>query len=86
MEYDTADRGRVDLLVENNYAGEHTFVFEFKYLPRSKSSEPAVKAKLEEARKQLARYCLSPNLKGMRKLDCWAAVYSGPEFAACEKL
>lgn len=86
MEYDTKDRGRVGLLVENNYAGGHTFVFEFKYLPRSKSSELAVKAKLEEAKQQLARYCLSPNLKGMRKLDCWAAVYSGPELAACEKL
>ncbi len=73
------------MLVENDYAGGHTFAFEFKYLPKAKASAGAVKQRLDEARKQLERHRASPNLRDKADVDCWAVVFSGPDIAACEK-
>lgn len=86
LEFDTGERGRADMVVYNRNPGGRNFLFELKYLPKSKCTDAAVAAKLAEAREQLEHYRKSPKLKAIPRLDCWAVVFSGDKSKAAEKI
>ncbi len=85
LEADTGGHGRADLVVMNSNPAGRNFLFELKYIPKSKRTDAAVAAKLEEAKAQIREYKAAPNIAAIPRLDCWAIVFSGDRAAAFEK-
>lgn len=84
LKFDTRERGIADLLVMNRNEDGRNFLFEIKYLPKSKDSDAAVKAKLSEAKERLLQCKDAPNVRAIGNLDCWAVVFAGDKCKAAK--
>ena len=84
LKFDTRERGIADLLVMNRNEDGRNFLFEIKYLPKSKDSDEAVKAKLSEAKERLLQCKDAPNVRAIGNLDCWAVVFAGDKCKAAQ--
>ena len=73
--------GFADVLLQAKDSGP-SYLFELKYLSKTKSEGNAVSNQLDDAVRQLRNYVRGDNIRTIANLQCVAAVFSGLELAA----
>lgn len=75
------DKGYIDLLFTSTTGGL-SFLFELKYLSKSKGSDSAVEQAIAQAQKQAAQYVQGDNIKHIPNLQKVCVVFVGAEVKA----
>lgn len=76
------EKGFADLLLRSTREGSPSYIFELKYLPKSRGTKTAVQNALSEAKKQVARYALGENVRTLSNLKRVSVVVVGTKIAA----
>ncbi len=76
------EKGFADLLLRSTRKGSPSYIFELKYIPKSRATKTAAQNALSEAKKQLARYALGENVRTIPNLKHVAVVVVGTKIAA----
>ncbi len=76
------EKGFADLLLRSTREGSPSYIFELKYLPKSRGTTRAVQNALSDAKEQVSRYVLGENVRTIPSLKRVAVVVVGTKIAA----
>ena len=88
VENEALGKGWTDIILKTDDCGIPSYLFELKYLPRSKQKKDtsAAQAALEQAASQLKQYQHAENIQGISRLKKFAVVFVGTELAGLQEV